>query len=85
MKHQVIIKTPDELQNKIRTVVKQLQVKKSDLSKQTSRKISAADPRTSAKVVGSVLGTGIITLVVLFIVVLDLPVFYRHIRHGPYA
>nr|XP_022321446.1 uncharacterized protein LOC111123424 [Crassostrea virginica] len=68
------------LQNNMSSVVKkmvdirnQLLLEKSSLTSTRRQKISMADPRRSAFAVGSMLGIGIITAVVLIIVISDLP------------
>jgi hypothetical protein len=58
-------------------------MKKSNLSSQVRKKISAKDTRVSATSIGSVLGLGIIIAVLLMIVISDIPLIVEHIRHGP--
>jgi hypothetical protein len=61
-----------------------LAVKKSNLSIQTRKKISAKDTRTSATLVGGVIGLGAITVVILGIVISDIPLIVEHIKYGPH-
>ncbi|XP_062583788.1 uncharacterized protein LOC134245522 [Saccostrea cucullata] len=82
MKNQVIIKTQEELQNKINVMTGQLKVKTSDLTSVKSRKTSAPDPRPSSKAVGSLLGIGILVFIFAVIIISDFPLLYRHIKYG---
>ncbi|XP_062589156.1 uncharacterized protein LOC134250829 [Saccostrea cucullata] len=83
MKNQVIFRTQKQLQDKITAIQKKLVLEKKNLASQKNAKISVADPRPSAKAVGSIVGVGIIMFTFAIIVLLDLPVLYRHIRFGP--
>ncbi|XP_062583806.1 uncharacterized protein LOC134245541 [Saccostrea cucullata] len=84
MKNQVIIKTQEELQNKINVMTEKLKVKKSDLTSVKSRKTSAPDPRPSSKAVGSLIGIGILVFIFAVIIISDFPLLYTHIKYGPY-
>ncbi|XP_062590809.1 uncharacterized protein LOC134252364 [Saccostrea cucullata] len=55
-KNQVIIRTQKQLQDKIAAIQKKLVVEKKNLDSQKNAKISVADPRPSAKAVGSIVG-----------------------------
>ena len=74
------VRVSSYLQNNMSSVVKkmvdirnQLLLEKSSLTSTRRQRISMADPRGSAFAVGSMLGIGIITAVVLIIVISDLP------------
>nr|XP_011454208.2 sushi, von Willebrand factor type A, EGF and pentraxin domain-containing protein 1 [Crassostrea gigas] len=83
LKSQNFITDPQVLQNRIKEMEKELKINEKALSTTVRKKTCAKDERKSAKGIGSVLGIGIIALVVSIIVCSDIPILYRHIRYGP--
>ncbi|XP_048744184.2 uncharacterized protein LOC125657564 [Ostrea edulis] len=63
----------EKLQQRIRELKANLTIMKNETSKALRRKISAYDPRQSAKSLGAVLGAGILIFVFGFIIISDLP------------
>ena len=70
-------------QEKISNIKKNLTIDTKTLTKNTRKKISAADHRPSSKAVGSILGIGILIATLLVIVVPDIPTLVRHFKKGP--
>lgn len=83
LKSQNFITDPQELQNRIEEIKKELEINEKALSATVRKKTCAKDERKSAKGIGSVFGIGIIVFVVSIIVCSDIPILYRHIRYGP--
>lgn len=82
IRSQNFIHDPEVLQNKIAEMKKELEVNQKQLSSAVRAKTSAKDERPSAKGVGSILGVGMITFVLVTIVCSDLPMIYRQVRYG---
>ena len=82
VRSQNFIQDPEALQNKITEMKKELEVNQKQLSSTVRAKTSTKDERPSAKGVGSILGVGIITFVLVSVLCSDLPVMYRQIRYG---
>jgi hypothetical protein len=72
--------TDAELQTWIEQIKNELLLNKRTLSSNARRKISASDPRASSQTIGS-LGALVIVAVVGIIVIPDIPVIYRQIKH----
>ncbi|XP_062578279.1 E-selectin-like [Saccostrea cucullata] len=83
VRSQNFIKDPVILKNRIKKLKKELKVKMENLSSTLRSKTCAKDDRQSSTGIGSILGGGIITFVVVLLVISDLPLLYRQIRHGP--
>ncbi|XP_048779630.2 uncharacterized protein LOC125683012 [Ostrea edulis] len=82
IRSQNFIHDPEVLQNRIAEMKKELEVNQKQLSSAVRAKTSAKDERPSAKGVGSILGVGMITFVLVTIVCSDLPMIYRQVRYG---
>jgi tetrahydromethanopterin S-methyltransferase subunit B len=82
MENLVIIENETQLKEKIDVMKKALTVKKTSLSSFKRRKISAADSRASAAVIGSTLGVTLIVLVIALIIASDVQRLYSDVKHG---
>ncbi|XP_062578281.1 uncharacterized protein LOC134240189 [Saccostrea cucullata] len=82
---QNFIKDPEVLKKRLDEMKKKLEVNQKELSATVRAKTSAKDERKSARGIGSVLGVGIITFVLVTLVISDLPLLYRQIRYGPFT
>ncbi|XP_061178415.1 uncharacterized protein LOC133187060 [Saccostrea echinata] len=80
---QNIIKDPVVFKNRIDKLKMELKVKMESLSSTLRRKTCAKDERKSSTNIGSVLGWGTLMFIVVFIVLSDIPLFYKQIRYGP--
>ncbi|XP_061178401.1 uncharacterized protein LOC133187046 [Saccostrea echinata] len=83
VRSQNFISDPQVLKIRLDKLKKELEVHKEKLSKTVRAKTCAKDERTSVRGIGSVLGVGIITFMLITIVCSDFPLLYRHIRYGP--
>ncbi|XP_061177941.1 uncharacterized protein LOC133186701 [Saccostrea echinata] len=83
VRSQNFIKDPEVLKKRLNEMKKELEVNQNELSATVRAKTSAKDERKSAKGMGSVLGVGIISFVLMTLVCSDLPLLYRQIRYGP--
>ena len=72
-----------EQQHKLDVIKKTLTVDKKETKAAKRKKISAPDPRPTAKAVGATLGIGLLVLLFAMIVLPDIPVIINDIRFGP--
>ena len=83
MNNCTLLGIPAAIQARMDERKKELAVDKKETKKNKLKKMSAPDSRPAAVAMGSVLGIGIIVVVVAIIVLPDIPRLVHDVRYGP--